>query len=62
MYLYCPRCKLRMGVTLGQMEADEGPTCPRCDAMDLMSVPMSLISRPPDDNRLRSEQGIGATP
>jgi hypothetical protein len=61
-YLSCPRCCLRIGATLGQMEALEGPTCPRCAATDGMSMPMSLVTRPPDNNRLRSEHGIGATP
>jgi hypothetical protein len=58
-FLACPRCGLRTGATLGQMEALDGPTCPSCAARDGMSVPMSLASRPPDNNRLRPQPGVG---
>jgi hypothetical protein len=59
MYLYCPRCRLRTGATLGHLENPEGPTCPTCVAMDGMAVPMYLVSRPPDNNRLRAQPGDG---
>jgi hypothetical protein len=58
-YLYCPRCRLRIAATLGQLEAPDGSTCPTCVAMDGMAVPMFLVSRPPDNNRLRAQPGGG---